>query len=107
MAGLLDAATGVLIDGKWRSGGAIAPVRDKFTQLPAAEVRLGSESDAHDAVTSAVAAARRPLPPPAQRHQILSEAARLLAANAAEVTATAESKTAATALRAPRTRCRK
>jgi acyl-CoA reductase-like NAD-dependent aldehyde dehydrogenase len=106
MAGLLDAATGVLIDGKWRSGGAIAPVRDKFTQLPAAEVRLGSESDAHDAVTSAVAAARRPLPP-AQRHQILSEAARLLAANAAEVTATAESKTAATALRAPSTRCRK
>ena len=86
MAGLLDAATGVLVDGKWRSGGAVAPVRDKFTQLPAAEVRLGSESDAHDAVTSAAAAARRPLPP-AQRHQILSEAARLLAANAAEVTA--------------------
>jgi len=86
MAGLLDAATGVLVDGKWRSGGAVAPVRDKFTQLPVAEVSLGSESDAHDAVTSAAAAARRPLPP-AQRHQILSEAARLLTANAAEVTA--------------------
>ena len=86
MAGLLDAATGVLVDGKWRSGGAVAPVRDKFTQLPAAEVRLAREADSHDAVTSAAAAARRPLPP-AQRHQILSEAARLLAANAAEVTA--------------------
>ena len=55
MAGLLDAATGVLIDGKWRSGAAAAPVRDKFTQQTAAEVHLGTESDAQDAVTSAKA----------------------------------------------------
>jgi acyl-CoA reductase-like NAD-dependent aldehyde dehydrogenase len=86
MAGLLDAATGVLIDGKWRSGAAAAPVRDKFTQQAAAEVHLGTESDAQDAVTSASAAAQHPLPP-ARRQQILSEAARLLAAHAAEVTA--------------------
>jgi len=86
MAGLLDAATGVLIDGKWRTGGVVAPVRDKFTQQPAAEVRLGTESDAHDAITSAAAAAARPLPP-AQRQQILGEAARLLAARASEVIA--------------------
>jgi acyl-CoA reductase-like NAD-dependent aldehyde dehydrogenase len=86
MAGLLDAATGVLIDGKWRSGGTIEPVRDKFTQLPVAEVRVAAVADAEDAVTSAAAAARRPLPP-AQRRQILSEAARLLAAYAPEVTA--------------------
>jgi acyl-CoA reductase-like NAD-dependent aldehyde dehydrogenase len=86
MAGLLDAATGVLIDGKWRSGGVAAQVRDKFTQQPAAEVRLGTESDARDAITSAGHAAEHPLPP-AQRQQILGEAARLLAAHAAEVTA--------------------
>jgi acyl-CoA reductase-like NAD-dependent aldehyde dehydrogenase len=86
MAGLLDAATGVLIDGKWRSGGVAAQVRDKFTQQPAAEVRLGTESDARDAITSADHAAEHPLPP-AQRQQILGEAARLLAAHAAEVTA--------------------
>jgi succinate-semialdehyde dehydrogenase / glutarate-semialdehyde dehydrogenase len=85
MAGLLDAATGVLIDGKWLAGGAIAPVRDKFTQQPAAEVRLGTEADAAAAVASAAAAAEHPLPP-ARRHAILSEAARLLEAHAAEVT---------------------
>jgi acyl-CoA reductase-like NAD-dependent aldehyde dehydrogenase len=85
MAGLLDAATGVLIDGKWLTGGAIAPVRDKFSQQPAAQVRLGTAADAADAVTSAAAAAERPLPP-ARRHAILTEAARLLAARASEVT---------------------
>jgi acyl-CoA reductase-like NAD-dependent aldehyde dehydrogenase len=85
MAGLLDAATGVLIDGKWLADGAIAPVRDKFTQQPVAEVRLGTAANAADAVTSAAAAAEHPLPP-ARRHAILTEAARLLAARASEVT---------------------
>jgi hypothetical protein len=33
-ARLLEGVTGVLIDGKWRSGGAVAQVRDKFTQQP-------------------------------------------------------------------------
>jgi acyl-CoA reductase-like NAD-dependent aldehyde dehydrogenase len=78
--------TGVLIDGKWRSGGAVAQVRDKFTQQPAAEVTVGTEADAVDAVNAAALAAESPLPP-ARRHQILSEAARLLAVHAAEVTA--------------------
>ena len=86
MAGLLEGATGVLVDGKWRSGGAAAPVRDKFTQLPAAEVRLGTAADAGDALDSAAAAAASPLPP-ARRQQVLSEAARLLAAHAAQITA--------------------
>jgi acyl-CoA reductase-like NAD-dependent aldehyde dehydrogenase len=85
-ARLLQDATGVLIDGKWRSGGAVAQVRDKFTQQPCAELTVGTEADAVDAVNAAALAAESPLPP-ARRHQVLSEAARLLAAHAAEVTA--------------------
>ena len=84
LAGLLDGATGILIDGTWRSGAANAVVRDKFTQQPVAELRAGSEPDAVDALNAAALAAESPLPP-ALRHQILSEAARLLAAHAAEV----------------------
>jgi acyl-CoA reductase-like NAD-dependent aldehyde dehydrogenase len=83
---LLDGATGVLVDGAWRPGAAKAVVRDKFTQQPAAELRAASEADAVDAVSAAALAAESPLPP-ARRQQILSEAARLLAAHAAEVTA--------------------
>jgi acyl-CoA reductase-like NAD-dependent aldehyde dehydrogenase len=95
-AGLLQDATGVLIDGKWRSGGAVTQVRDKFTQQPAAELRVGSDADAADALTAAAVAAQSPLPP-ARRHQILSEAARLLAVHAAEVTANYIAETGFTA----------
>jgi acyl-CoA reductase-like NAD-dependent aldehyde dehydrogenase len=86
MAGLLEGATGVLVDGQWRAGGPPASVRDKFTQLTVAEVQLGTEADAKDAVASAAAAARAPLPP-AQRQQILAEAALLLTMHADEITA--------------------
>ena len=86
MAGLLEGATGVLVDGEWRAGGPRASVRDKFTQLTVAEVQLGTEADAKDAVASAAAAARAPLPP-AQRQQILAEAALLLTMHADEITA--------------------
>jgi succinate-semialdehyde dehydrogenase/glutarate-semialdehyde dehydrogenase len=86
LAGLLDGATGVLIDGTWRFGAASTVVRDKFTQQPAAELWAGSEADAVDALHAAALAAESPLPP-AQRHQILDDAARLLAAHAPEVIA--------------------
>ena len=86
MTGLLEGATGVLVDGKWRAGGPAAHVRDKFTQDPAAEVRLGTEADAADALASAARAAESPLPP-AQRQRILSEAAWLLIAHEAEIMA--------------------
>jgi hypothetical protein len=46
MAGLLDGATGVLINGEWRPDGDCAPVRDKFTQEPAATVGLATAADA-------------------------------------------------------------
>ena len=85
-ARLLDGATGVYIDGKWRSGGTVTQVRDKFTQQAAAEVTTATDADAADALNAAALAAESPLPP-ARRHQILSEAARLLAVHAAEVTA--------------------
>ena len=86
MAGLLEGATGVLVDGRWRPGGPPGSVRDKFTQLTASEVRLGTAADAKDALASAAAAARTPLPP-AQRQQILAEAALLLTIHADEITA--------------------
>lgn len=35
MAGLLEGATGVLVDGKWRAGGAAAQVRGKFALVAA------------------------------------------------------------------------
>jgi len=84
--GLLDGATGVLIDGTWRRGAAGAVVLDKFTRQPVAELRTASEADAVDAVSAAALAAETPLPA-AERHRILSEAAGLLAVHAAEVTA--------------------
>jgi acyl-CoA reductase-like NAD-dependent aldehyde dehydrogenase len=86
MAGLLDGATGVLIDGKWRGGGDTEPVRDKFTSEPVARVRVGTADDARDAVASAEAAASRPLSP-SRRHEILVAASALLRAHADEIIA--------------------
>jgi len=85
ITGLLAGATGVLIDGEWRATGVEARVRDKFTQQPVAAVRLATQADAADAVAAAAAAASRPLPP-ARRHEILSDASRLLGRYAAEIT---------------------
>jgi acyl-CoA reductase-like NAD-dependent aldehyde dehydrogenase len=86
MARLLDGATGVLVDGKWRDGGRAEPVRDKFSQEPAAMVRVGTSADAADAVAAADAAASRPLPP-ARRHEILLAASGLLRVHADEIVA--------------------
>jgi acyl-CoA reductase-like NAD-dependent aldehyde dehydrogenase len=83
---VLDDASGVLIDGAWRCDGPAVEVRDKFTQQAVAEIRAGTQAHADAALSSAAAAAEHPLPP-ARRHEILSEAARLLAAHADEVTA--------------------
>jgi acyl-CoA reductase-like NAD-dependent aldehyde dehydrogenase len=86
MAGLLDGATGVLVDGKWRGGGDSEPVRDKFTSEPVARVRVGTADDARDAVASAEAAASHPLSP-SRRHEILVAASALLRAHADEIIA--------------------
>jgi acyl-CoA reductase-like NAD-dependent aldehyde dehydrogenase len=86
MAELLDGATGVLVDGKWRDGGETEPVRDKFTSEPAALVRVATADDVRDAVTSAEAAAARPLSP-ARRHDILLTASALLRTHSEEIVA--------------------
>ena len=86
MAGLLNDATGVLVDGKWRAGGTVEPVRDKFTAQPVAMVRTGTADDVSDAVTAAAAAAAHPLPP-ARRHEILLAASALLGTHSAEIVA--------------------
>src|SRR5262249_51816577 len=78
-AGLPDGATGLLIDGRWRSSGIGLDVADKYTLQPFATIQQARPSDVAAAVAGAVAAAERPLPP-AQRHDILGEASRLLAA---------------------------
>ena len=86
MARLLDGATGLLIEGKWRSGGPESPVIDKYTQRQFAAVRQASPDDVRDAVTAAARAAGQPLPP-MRRYEILSAASRLLGEHAAEVCA--------------------
>jgi acyl-CoA reductase-like NAD-dependent aldehyde dehydrogenase len=78
--------TGVLIDGHWQSGGPEAPVLDKFTRQPITVIRHARPGDAAEAVTAAVRAAARPLPP-ARRHEILSAASRLLLDRAADIKA--------------------
>jgi acyl-CoA reductase-like NAD-dependent aldehyde dehydrogenase len=77
MAGLLAGPTGLLIDGQWEPGRAGFAVLDKYTQQQIASVAQAGPADVGRAVTGALAAAQRPLPP-ARRQAILAEAARLL-----------------------------
>jgi acyl-CoA reductase-like NAD-dependent aldehyde dehydrogenase len=84
MAGLPDGATGLLIDGRWRTSGAELLVTDKYTRQPVATVAQARPGDVEAAVAGAAAAAEHPMPP-ARRHLILSEAARLLAARREEI----------------------
>jgi acyl-CoA reductase-like NAD-dependent aldehyde dehydrogenase len=77
MTGLLAGTTGLLIDGQWEPGRAQLAVLDKYTQQQIAAVAQAAPPDVGRAVTGAVAAAQRPLPP-ARRQAILAEAARLL-----------------------------
>lgn len=77
MTGLLAGTTGLLIDGQWEPGRAQLAVLDKYTQQQIAAVAQASPPDVGRAVTGAVAAAQRPLPP-ARRQAILAGAARLL-----------------------------
>ncbi len=87
MANLLDGATGLLIDGRWRGGGPEFAVHDKFSLQPFARLREATPADVDDAVAGAAAAAERPLPP-RRRHDILIEAARLLGEHREEIRAT-------------------
>jgi acyl-CoA reductase-like NAD-dependent aldehyde dehydrogenase len=84
MTGLLQSATGLLIDGEWEPISTGLEVRDKYTQQPFSVVAQATPDDVARAVAGAAAAARQPLPP-ARRQAILSEAARLLEARQDEI----------------------
>ncbi len=86
MAGLIEGTTGLLIDGQWEPGRTGLEVLDKYTREPFAAVAQAGPADVGRAVTGAVAAAQRPLPP-ARRQAILAEAARLLEARRDEIRA--------------------
>ncbi len=84
MAGLLNGATGLLIDGQWRTSGIELAVIDKYTRQPFAAVQQARPRDVDEAVAAAAAAALRPMPP-TRRHDILSEASRLIEEHRAEI----------------------
>jgi len=84
MAGLLNGATGLLIDGQWRTSGVELAVIDKYTRQPFAAVQQARPRDVDEAVAAAAAAALRPMPP-TRRHDILSEASRLIEEHRAEI----------------------
>lgn len=86
MAKLLEEAGGLLIDGQWRGGGPQLEVVDKFTREPFAAIRAATPEDVDRAVAGAAAAAEHPLPP-RRRHDILTEAARLLGEHRDEIRA--------------------
>lgn len=77
LTGLLNGTTSLLIDGHWEPSPARLEVLDKYTRQPFAVVAQASPADVGRAVTGALAAAQRPLPP-ARRQEILAETARLL-----------------------------
>jgi acyl-CoA reductase-like NAD-dependent aldehyde dehydrogenase len=83
---LLAEATGLLIDGDWRSPTGITPVRDKFSGAEFRTVAEAAGSDVERAVTGAVRAAEVPLPP-RERCRLLEQAAATLAANEPEIVA--------------------
>jgi len=86
MAGPLDGATGLLVDGRWRTSGTELAVTDKYTLQPFAAVQQARPGDVDAAVSGAAGAARHPMPP-ARRHAILGEASRLLEARRDEICA--------------------
>jgi acyl-CoA reductase-like NAD-dependent aldehyde dehydrogenase len=86
VTGPLQNTTGLLIDGQWEPVGTGLEILDKYTLQPCAVVARAEPDDVGRAVTGAVAAAQRPLPP-ARRQAILGEAARLLEARRDEISA--------------------
>jgi acyl-CoA reductase-like NAD-dependent aldehyde dehydrogenase len=86
MTGLLESATGLLIDGRWEPAGTGLEVLDKYTRQPFSVIAQASPADVGRAVAGAAAAARQPLPP-ARRRVILETAARLLEALEEEICA--------------------
>jgi succinate-semialdehyde dehydrogenase/glutarate-semialdehyde dehydrogenase len=86
MQGLLQGATGLLIDGRWEPVGTGLEVLDKYTRQPFSVVARAAPADVGRAVAGAARAAASPLPP-ARRQAILGGAAGLLEARKDEICA--------------------
>jgi acyl-CoA reductase-like NAD-dependent aldehyde dehydrogenase len=89
-------ATGLLIQGEWRRGSERLPVLDKFTGTPIGEVEVPSAAQIDDALESAAAATREPMPVTA-RAAVLRAAAQQLAARRPEIVANYVAETGFTA----------
>ena len=68
MQGLLEGATGLLIDGLWEPVGTGLEVRDKYTRQPFSVVARAAPADVGRAVAGAARAAASPLPPAGGSH---------------------------------------
>lgn len=77
-------STGIYIGGEWADSDESFTVYDKYTREPVADLKLATEKHVEAAVASAVDASKQPLPP-AQREQILNDAAALLEERATEI----------------------
>ncbi|MGH3319030.1 MAG: aldehyde dehydrogenase family protein [Streptosporangiaceae bacterium] len=86
MTGLLEGATGLLVDGLWQTDAPELPVYDKYSSEPLRTVRRARVGDVDDAVAGAVAASHHPLPP-MRRYEILSGASGLLREHQDEIRA--------------------
>src|ERR1700728_3208191 len=86
MQGLLQGATGLLIDRRWEPVGTGLEVLDKYTRQPFSVVARPAPADVGRGVAGAARAAASPLPP-ARRQAVLGGAARLLEARKDEICA--------------------
>ncbi len=78
--------TGIYIGGGWADSDEGFTVYDKYTREAVAELKLATETHVDAAMTAAVQASKKPLPP-AQRAQILNDAADLIDDRSSEIEA--------------------
>lgn len=76
--------TGIYIGGGWADSDEGFTVYDKYTREAVAELKLATETHVDEAMAAAVRASKKPLPP-AQRAQILNDAADLIDDRSSEI----------------------
>lgn len=79
-------ASGLLVDGQWRAGGARLQVWDKYSGELVAELARADAADAEDAIAVAHRAAEQPLDP-GERARVLETTAELLESRAERIVA--------------------
>ncbi|MPZ24957.1 MAG: aldehyde dehydrogenase family protein [Micromonosporaceae bacterium] len=70
--------TQLFISGSWMDGESVAAVADKFTGRVLGEVAQAGAAQVQQAVAALAAGQRRDVPPPYERYEILTRAARLV-----------------------------